>query len=202
MGSAAPADLCSRPARVSDVPQRDAPRRLHHATVGDRPDPYAPPHPGDHRRPRRRTESPVDARTVWTGRHATTRRGPPGPLSLPPTPRPRAVTFGVRVRSTGLRPVPAATGRPRRTPSGRPPRRGGGRRSGRRPSRGQRARRAEVGRRPSRGQRARRTFTDTRPTSIEFAIPHAGALPRGNSTLRISKSRHVRGSHTPLSKRG
>ena len=33
--------------------------------------------------------------------HATTRRGPPGPLSLTPTPRSRAGTFGVRVRPTG-----------------------------------------------------------------------------------------------------
>jgi len=104
MGGAAPADLRSRPARVSDVPRRDAPRCLHHATIGDRPDPYAPPHAGDQRRPRRRTEFPVDAGTVGTGRHATTRRGPPGPpgpLSLTPTPRRRAGTFVVRVSPAG-----------------------------------------------------------------------------------------------------
>ena len=84
---------------MSHLPRRDAPRRLHHAMVSDRPDPRAPPHP--RRDPRRRAESALDPRTVWTGPHATTRRGPPGPLSLTPTPRSRAGTFGVRVRPTG-----------------------------------------------------------------------------------------------------
>jgi len=80
---------------------------------------------GDGRRGRR-AESPRDLRTVRTGRHATTRRGPPDSLRLTLTPRSRAGTFGVRV----IRSVSAATGRPRETTSGRPPRRGGGRRAG------------------------------------------------------------------------
>ena len=33
---------CVRPAGVSVPPRRDAPRRLHHADVGDRPDPHPP----------------------------------------------------------------------------------------------------------------------------------------------------------------
>ena len=45
--------------------------------------------------------SPPSTRGPSGRRHATTRRGPPGPLRLTPTPRSRAGTFGVRVRPTG-----------------------------------------------------------------------------------------------------
>ena len=75
-------------------------RGVHHATIGDRPTPRAPPYPRRDGGPRRRAASALDPRTVWTGRHATTRRSSPGPLHLTPTPCPRAGTFGVRVRTT------------------------------------------------------------------------------------------------------
>lgn len=45
VGSPPPADLCGRPAGVSVLPRRDAPRRLHQPDVGDRPDPHPPPNP-------------------------------------------------------------------------------------------------------------------------------------------------------------
>jgi len=140
------------PLKCPHLPRRDAPRHLHHATVHDRPDPRAPPHSRHDGGPRRRAESSLDPRTVWTGRHATTRRGPPGPLSLPPTPRPRAGTCGVRVRSTGRQTGPrwdrASTENAVRTAT-------------------EARRRAEVrpprARRPSWGQRSRRTFTRYSP---------------------------------------
>ena len=97
----APADRRGRSPRLPGLPRRDADRGVHHAPVGDRPDPLAPPRPrGDGRRGRR-AESPRDRRTVWTGRHATTHRSPPDSLRLTPTPRSRAGTFGERVRPTG-----------------------------------------------------------------------------------------------------
>ena len=43
VGSPAPADVRGRPARMSHLPRRDAGRRVHHAGVGDRPDPHPPP---------------------------------------------------------------------------------------------------------------------------------------------------------------
>jgi len=104
VGGAPAAELRGRPARVSDGSRAHADHRVHHPGVGDRPDPRPPPlprGPRGPRGPRRRAESALDPRTVWTGPHATSRRGPPGPLSLTPTPRPRAGTFGVRVRPTG-----------------------------------------------------------------------------------------------------
>ena len=61
---AAPAALRGRPPRVSLLPRRHAPRRVHHVGVGDRPDPHPPPDPrGDaptHRclRGRRRGRGP------------------------------------------------------------------------------------------------------------------------------------------------
>ena len=44
---------------------------------------------------------PLDPSSVGLRRHATTRSGPPGPLSLTPTPRPCAGPFGVRDRAIG-----------------------------------------------------------------------------------------------------
>ena len=100
-GGVIAADLRGRPRRGPVLRRRDAPRRLHHATVRDLPDPRAPPNLRRDGRPRWRAESSLDSGTVRTGRHTTTRRGPQGPLSLTPTPRPRAGTFGVRVRPIG-----------------------------------------------------------------------------------------------------
>ena len=96
---------------------------------------------------RSHAESALDPRTVGTGRHATARCGPPRPLSLTPTPRSRAGTFGVRVRPTGA--------------SDRSPRRPGA--DGQRRPDGQETRRRAAGRplragRPSRGRRSRRMF--------------------------------------------
>jgi len=61
-----------------------------------------------HRRTRAATATHAAARSPpstrgpsGSGPHATTRRGPRGPLRLTPTPRPREGTFGVRVRPTG-----------------------------------------------------------------------------------------------------
>ena len=68
MGGPPPADLRGRPPRVSDVPRAHADHRLHHAAVGDRPDPDARPHPRHHRGARRRAESPIDAGTGDSGR--------------------------------------------------------------------------------------------------------------------------------------
>ncbi len=45
VGDPASADLRGRPARVSQLPRRNANRRHHHADVGDRPDPHPPPDP-------------------------------------------------------------------------------------------------------------------------------------------------------------
>ena len=93
------------------------------------------PHPRRDDGPRRRAESALDPGTIWTGRHATTGRGPPGPLSLTPTPRSRAGTFGVRVSPAGASdPSPLSTGRPQKTPPGRPSRRGGGQAAARPPA--------------------------------------------------------------------
>jgi len=116
--------------------------------VGDRPDPRAPPPACRDGGPRRRrAESALDPRTVWTGRHATTRRGPPGPLSRTPTPRSRAGTFGVRVRPSGASD---------RSPGDRMP-------TGNAVRTAKETRRRAAGRplrarRPSRGRRSRRTF--------------------------------------------
>ena len=86
---AAAADLRGRPARVSHLPRRDADRRIHHADVGDRPDPHPPPHPRDARGPRQRAASPIDPGTGRAWRPATPRGGTPGPLNITPIPRPR-----------------------------------------------------------------------------------------------------------------
>ena len=122
MGGAPAADLRGRPAGLPDVSRAHADHRVHHPGLGDRPDPRAPPHPRRDGDPRRRAESARDPGTVWTGHHATTRRGPPGPLSLTPTPRSRAGTFGVRVRPTG------ASDRSPRRPGAHGPRRPDGHR--------------------------------------------------------------------------
>ena len=85
------------------------------------------PHAGDRRSPRGRTESPVDPRTVRRGRHAPTGRGPAGPLSITPTPDPRAGTFGVRGGPTNgptNGPI-GATRRSRSIPAPHGPRSGG-----------------------------------------------------------------------------
>jgi len=93
--------LRSTPSRVRRAAGPCGDHRVHHPGRSDRPDPRAPPHPRRDGDPRRRAESALDPRTVWIGPHATTRRGPRGPLRLTPTPRPREGTFGVRVRPTG-----------------------------------------------------------------------------------------------------
>jgi len=161
-GGAAPADLRGRSARVPGLPRRHADRGVHHPGVGDRPDPRAPPHPCRDGGPRRGAESALDPGTVQTGRHGTTRRGPSGPLSLTSTPRAH-VGGRRRARQTprGVRSVPSATGRLRAPPSGRPPRRGGGRRSGRRAPGGPRGGGDRSGRSPN-----------TRPSPIEFPFLH------------------------------
>jgi len=147
-GGAAAADLRGRPPRVPDVSRAHADHRVHYPGVGDRPDPRAPPPACRDGGPRRRrAESALDPRTVWTGRHATTRRGPPGPLSRTPTPRSRAGTFGVRVRPSGASD---------RSPGDRMP-------TGNAVRTAKETRRRAAGRplrarRPSRGRRSRRTF--------------------------------------------
>ena len=108
VGGAPPADLRGRPARVPDVPGRDADRRLHHAGVRHRPDPHPPPHPrgarGAHG-PRRRAEPPIDAGPLEPGRVThlmPARRRPDSPLRPPPqTPRAPAGPFGVRGHPAG-----------------------------------------------------------------------------------------------------
>ena len=57
VGGPASADLRSRPARVPDLPWPYAGRRLHHPSLGDRPDPHPPPRA--HRRVRRRAKPPA-----------------------------------------------------------------------------------------------------------------------------------------------
>ncbi len=80
-----------------------------------------------------------------------------------------AGAFGARHSHPGVRSVPAAIGCRRATPSGRPPRRGGGRRAGRC---------APGGPRGGVGDRAV-CSPDTRPSPIEFPIliPIMGAEP-------------------------
>ena len=104
VGFAAPADLRGRSPRVSCLPRRDAGRRVHHPSVGDRPDPHPPPHPRGAGGPRRRAESPIDPGTGRAGCPATFRGDTPGPLSLTSTPRAPTGTFGVRGRPTAASP--------------------------------------------------------------------------------------------------
>ena len=112
---------------LSHLPRRDAHRRVPHPAVGDRPDPHPPPHPRLARSPRRRAKSPLDPGTGRAGRPATTRGGAPAPLSITPTARPRAGTFGVGVRPTGASDRSLRAPAPPRGPrSGRPTRRASG----------------------------------------------------------------------------
>ena len=141
------------------------PRAAHVAPgpFGDRPNPRAPPHPCRDGGPRRRAESSLDSGTVRSGRHATTRRGSPGPLRRTSVSRPRCGDVRrARPSHRGVRSVPAATGRRRKTPFGRPPRRGGRRSAGRC---------GRVGPRLV-GDCAERS-PDIRPTPFEFPIPWA-----------------------------
>jgi len=124
VGGAPAAALRGRPARVPDVPRRDARRGLHYAAVSDRSDPLPPPHARhDHGARRRRAESPIDpgardpecaTRAVVTG----PRRAHPltAPRSPRPTRRGRAACAVVRpqprIAPSGADPVPR--GRPTR----------------------------------------------------------------------------------------
>ena len=81
--------VCADAHRVKSTNTFEVQGRVTRVLLQQRPEPPAPPHPRGDGRPRRRAESPLDQRTVWTGRHATTRRGAPGPaeshLDAPPT---------------------------------------------------------------------------------------------------------------------
>ena len=159
-GGAAPADLRGRSARVPGLPRRHADRGVHHPGVGDRPDPRAPPHPCRDGGPRRGAESALDPGTVQTGRHATTRRGPSGPLSLTSTPRAHVGGTSACASDSPGRPIGplgdrAPTGTAVRTAT-----------AARRPD----LRPPPRTRRPSRGRRSRRTFAEysTEPDRISF----------------------------------
>jgi hypothetical protein len=83
VGLAPAADLRGRPARVSDVPGRDAGRRLQHADGGDRTDPHPPSHPrGARRRAKPHFDaSPRDPRggmRVTSGSRHPNQHRPPG----------------------------------------------------------------------------------------------------------------------------
>ena len=144
MGGPPAADFRGRPARVSHLPRCDAPRRLHHATVGDRPDPHPPSHPRGTPGPRRRAEPPIDAgprEPRGVTRPMPARRRPDRPVSTPPrrpaTPRGRSVRAAVPPqRPHGPHRLPAGPGSPVRT-AGRTAReahrRGGGRAEARSP---------------------------------------------------------------------
>jgi hypothetical protein len=93
VGDPATADLRGRPARVPDLPRRDAPRRVQRPGLGEPPDPHPPPHPRlpcGARDPRRREEPPIDAgsREPRGVAFATSiSRRPDRPLSMAPPPR-------------------------------------------------------------------------------------------------------------------
>ena len=116
LGGPAAADLRGRPAGVSHLPGRDADRRLHHADVGDRPDPHPPSRPPCAGGPRRRAEPPIDAGPREPGhvtRRTPVRRRPDFPLRTRfPTPRDPAGAFGVRGGPTAPSPwaPPASVG--------------------------------------------------------------------------------------------
>ena len=92
-GSAPAADLRGRPARLPDVSRAHADHRVHHPSLGDRPDPRAPPRPRRDGGPRRRTESAVDPHH----RHRAPRDDPPR-LTRPAAPHPDAPPTGGDVR--------------------------------------------------------------------------------------------------------
>ena len=120
MGGPPPAGLRGRPARLSHLPRRDAHRRLHHATVGDRPDPHPPLHPRGTRGPRRRAEPPIDAgprEPRGVTRPTPARRRPDRPVSTPPRcpapPRGRSACAAVPPqRPHGPHRLPPAPGHP------------------------------------------------------------------------------------------
>ena len=121
VGSPAPADFRGRPARVSHLPRRDADCRVHHPSVGDRPDPHPPPLLRGPRGKRRRAESPVDAPTApWVRppRRPAPPRGRSARAAVPPRrhlgPRRPRVTRPDR-RHNGPRGIPAWS-RSRRSP--------------------------------------------------------------------------------------
>ena len=97
MGGPPAADFRRRPARVPDLPWPHAGRRVHHPSLGDRPDPRACPDPRRARGARRAAEPPIDAGPHESGR--VTRAARPRcldrPLSTAPSPRHHAGTFGV-----------------------------------------------------------------------------------------------------------
>ena len=118
-------------------------------------------------RTRAATAAHADAQNPPSTRDRRDRAPRDGPLrpTGPAEPHPDApITRGdvrcARPSHRGVRSVPAATGRPRDTTSGRPPRRGGGRRAGRCAPAGPRA----VGDRAV-------CPTATRPSPIEIPIP-------------------------------
>ena len=97
MGGPPAADFRGRPARVPDLPWPHAGRRVHHPSLGDRPDPRACPDPRRARGARWAAEPPIDAGPHESGR--VTRAARPRcldrPLSTAPSPRHHAGTFGV-----------------------------------------------------------------------------------------------------------
>jgi len=108
--------------------------------------------------------------TGRAGRPATTRVGTPGPLSLTPTPRPCAGTFGVGVSPTGASErSPRAPGPPRGPRSGRPTR----------SARGAEVTPALVPRR-LRGRRSRRILDEysTDPDRHSYPAPIEIPIPR------------------------
>ncbi len=106
LGGIAPGELRGRPPRLPDAPRRNAHRRVHHAAVGHRPDPYLPSRPRRDGRPRGRRSPP-----------STRGLSRPAPLDLPrPTGRadPRSVSLPTcadvrraRPPHRGVRSVPA-----------------------------------------------------------------------------------------------
>ena len=102
VGSPAPATRRGRPARVSDASRAHADHRVHHPSVGDRPDPHPPPLP---RGPRRRAECPIDAGSReprCVTRSTPVRRRPDRPVRPPP--RDPAGPFGARGRPPAASP--------------------------------------------------------------------------------------------------
>jgi len=166
VGDPAPADLRGRPPRVSHLPRRHAHRRVHHAVVGDRPDPHPPPHPRlpcGARDPRRREEPPIDAGPREPrGVAVATSVGRRSACHLS-TAR-RATTRGASVWAAV---PPARRMGPRRHRSPHGARRSHGPRGAR--TRQRARRRPSVGARPA-GDRALYS-TDSRPAPIEIPIP-------------------------------
>jgi len=106
VGDPASAALRGRPARMPVRPWHDARGRLHHAGVGDRPDPHPPAHPRRDGDPRRRATPPIDAGPR-----------PPGHVTRPPPVRRRPDS---RRRTRPQRPPPRGDVRLRPSPEDGP----------------------------------------------------------------------------------